>query len=603
MFRFILRLQHLLNSQERRRFYGLLLLIVFGGLFDAMGVTSILPFMAVVGNPELIQTNPWLHRVFLELHFSSPQTFLVGLGVGALVIMLMSNAVSLVGSTAILWFAGNLGHQLSAQILGTYVQRPYSYFLERNTSHLVMHCTEDVSRLVQGILIPLLQGMAKLIVVTSMLLLVMWIDPWLALLSAAMMGTIYAVVFVSIRGRVSDLGRASKAANRERFRLASEILNGIKELRILGRDEAYRERFAQHSTVFVTGQWMSSALSLLSRYAIETVAFGSMIVLVLYLLTTHQDFRAALPMLTLYALAAYRLLPAFQQIFGSATVIRFNLSALDAVEEELRVGARTQTDPLVPRSPSPRAVGQLQRQIHIENLVYQYPRTTEPILNRLTLTIPRNTTVAIVGSTGSGKTTLIDIILGLLEPQQGSVTVDGAPITSRNVGSWQTHLGYVPQHIYLADDSVAANIAFGVAPQDVDIDHVKHAAHIAHIHDFVSGALPDGYDTVVGERGVRLSGGQRQRLGIARALYSNPDVLILDEATNALDAITETGVTDAIRDLSHTKTIIMIAHRLRTVQQADIIYLLEGGSIRSQGTYEELMATSDLFREMAMAHE
>jgi ATP-binding cassette, subfamily B, bacterial PglK len=607
MWRLIQRLQALLNQRERRLSYALLGLMVLAGLIDAVGVTSILPFMAVVGNPDLIQTNPWLHHMFTSLKFESTNTFLVGLGCAALAIMVFSNAVSLISSSAILWFANNLGQSLSTQILSNFVRQPYAYFLRHNSSNLVLNCTDDVIRVTNNVVVPILQAIAKAIIAMSILLLVIWVDPWLAVLFGTVIGTVYTVVFLNIRQKVTSLGRASKEAQKERFRLAAEILNGIKELKILGQDEAYQERFAKYSALYAKNQWVSGTVSLVPRYAIESIAFGSVIMLVIYLLATHQDFKDALPLLTLYAFTAYRLLPAFQQIFGSATAVRFNIASLEAVEEKLKAIGRTpvpQTTPIVkakPTLPANQDVGPLQQEIVLDNLVFQYSNAAAPLLNNLNLTIRQNTTVAIVGSSGGGKTTIVDIILGLLVPQGGTLFVDGIPITSRNVASWQKHLGYVPQHIYLSDDTLAANIAFGVAPRDLDMDRVEQAAQIANLHEFVVGELPDGYRTRVGERGVRLSGGQRQRIGIARALYSNPDVLILDEATSALDSLTEDAVTDAIQKICHRKTIIMIAHRLRTVERADVIYLLENGSIADQGTYEELLDKNDVFRRMAKA--
>jgi ATP-binding cassette, subfamily B, bacterial PglK len=599
MLRPIKRLQALLNPKERRLSYALLGLMVLAGLIDALGVSSILPFMAVVGNPELIQTNPWLHHIFTWLEFESTNTFLVGLGSAAIVILVFSNAVSLASSSAILWFAYNLEHSFSTQILSNYARQPYAYFLEHNSSNLVLNCTGDVARVTNGIAVPILQAIAKLIIATSILLLVMWVDPWLALLVGTVIGTVYAAVFLNIRQKMTNLGRASKEAQRERFRLATEVLNGIKELKILGQDEAYQDRFSKYSALYAKNQWMSAAVSQVPRYAIESIAFGSVILLVIYLLATHQDFKEALPLMALYAFTAYRLLPAFQQLFGSATAVRFNTGSLEAVEEKLKTLVRAQAAAVKPRLPANGDIGPLRQEIVLKNLVFQYANASTPLLNNLNLTIQRNTTVAIVGGSGGGKTTIVDIILGLFEPQDGSLLVDGIPITSRNVTSWQKHLGYVPQHIYLADDTLAANIAFGVAPRDLNIDRVEHAARIANLHEFVLGDLPDGYKTVVGERGVRLSGGQRQRIGIARALYSDPDVLILDEATSALDSLTEDVVTEAIRNVMHEKTIIMIAHRLSTVQQADTIYLLENGSIVDQGTYEELLDTNGVFRRMA----
>jgi ABC-type multidrug transport system fused ATPase/permease subunit len=286
--------------------------MIFTGLIDAVGVSSVLPFMAVVGNPDLIQTNPRLHQLYTMLEFESTNTFLVGLGIAALMIMVFSNAVSLTSSSAILWFTQNLGRRFSIQILSNYVRKPYAYFLEHNSSHLVLNCTDDVVRMIHGIAVPILQAIAKVFIALSILLLVMWVDAWLAVLFGTVIGIVYGVVFLTIRHKVSDLGRASREANAQRVQLGTEIVNGIKELKILGQDEAYQERFAKCSALYANSQWVSGTLSQVPRYAIESIAFGSVILLVIYLLATHQDFKDALPLLTLYAFTAYRLLPAFQ---------------------------------------------------------------------------------------------------------------------------------------------------------------------------------------------------------------------------------------------------------------------------------------------------
>lgn len=378
----IKRLRALLNAKERRLSYALLGLIVLAGLTDALGVSSILPFMAVVGNPGLIQTNPWLHKIFTVLEFESTDAFLVGSGAAALVIMVFSNAVSLASSSAILWFSYNVGHSLSTKILSSYVRQPYAYFLDHNSSSLVLNCTDDVMRVVHGIVVPLLQAIAKTIIVSSILLLVMWVDPWLAVVMGAVIGTIYTVVFLVIRRKVTDLGKAGKDAHRERFRLATEILNGIKELKILGQVEDYQERFAKYSALYAKNQWMSAAVSLVPRYAIESIAFGSIILLVMYLLATHQDFKEALPLMALYAFTAYRLLPAFQQLFGSATVIRFNMGSLEAVEEKLKTLAGAPAAAIKPRMPANEDVGLLRQEIVLENWCSDTPKP--PLLSSIT---------------------------------------------------------------------------------------------------------------------------------------------------------------------------------------------------------------------------
>jgi len=313
---------------------------------------------------------------------------------------------------------------------------------------------------------------------------------------------------------------------------------------------------------------------------------------VLYLIAQSGSFASAMPIIALYAFAGYRLMPALQQIYGAVTQLRFAGPALDALHADLMI--------LQPAHPNPSQDDIVLKQaITLNDVQYRYPNAPQLALKNLSLTIPAKSTVGLVGTTGSGKTTTVDLILGLLEAQQGTLEVDGQVITEHNRRPWQRAIGYVPQQIYLADDTVAANIAFGVNAKDIDQHAVERAAKIANLHDFVASELPQQYQTTVGERGVRLSGGQRQRIGIARALYHNPQVLILDEATSALDNLTEQAVMEAVHNLGHEITVILIAHRLSTVRQCDRIYLLERGEVRTSGTYDELIASNQQFAAMA----
>jgi ABC-type multidrug transport system fused ATPase/permease subunit len=304
------------------------------------------------------------------------------------------------------------------------------------------------------------------------------------------------------------------------------------------------------------------------------------------------SFASALPIIALYAFAGYRLMPALQQIYGAVTQLRFAGPALDALHADLM-----SLQPAHP-NPSQDAIA-LNQAISLNQIQYRYPNAPHPALKNLSLRIPAKSTVGLVGATGSGKTTTVDLILGLLEAQEGTLAVDGQVITEHNKRAWQRKIGYVPQQIYLADDTVAANIAFGIQAKDIDQAAVERASKIANLHEFVVNELPQQYQTTVGERGVRLSGGQRQRIGIARALYHNPQVLILDEATSALDNLTEQAVMEAVHNLGHEITIILIAHRLSSVRQCDQIYLLERGEVKASGTYDQLTASSQQFKAMA----
>lgn len=593
------RLSTLLSPNDRGYACALVAVSVLAGLIDVVGVSSVLPFMTVLGNPQVVETNWWLHNFYTRLNFESTDAFLIALGVVALIVMICSNVASLAVTSGILWFSNNLGHNLAMRILSFYVRQPYAYFLGHNTSNLVVHCTDDINRVAQGVIVPTLRALAKAIVSMCILLLVIWVDPWLAVLFGTVIGGSYAVVFMLSRQTVAKLGASARIAHRERVRLATEFLNGIKELKVLGNEEDYQSRFAKHSKVYVRNQWISSAMSSVPRYAIECVAFGSLIVLIIYLLATHRDFKELLPLMALYAFTGYRIIPALQEIFTASHQSKFHMSSLTALEDVVvrHIGESNEEVRQLPGLETPRFVRQ---EIKLQKVSFQYAGASAPQIDNLTLTIQPRTTVAIVGSSGAGKTTIVDLILGLIQAQSGSLLVDGTQITSRNVKAWQSHVGYVPQQIYLADDTLASNIAFGVAHKDVDMERVNTVARIAHLHELARYELPNGYETVVGERGVRLSGGQRQRIGIARALYHNPDVLIFDEATSALDGITEDAINKALREMFRQKTIIIVAHRLRTVQYADLIYLLENGSVVDRGTYRELLRNNAVFREMAV---
>jgi ABC-type multidrug transport system fused ATPase/permease subunit len=318
--------------------------------------------------------------------------------------------------------------------------------------------------------------------------------------------------------------------------------------------------------------------------------------IVWYQLALRGNSGQAQTIIALYALAGSRLMPALQKVYQSVSKLRYAKPALDVLYGDL-TGSQMRGGN-APEKDASKRLG-LKELLEVSTVSYRYPGSARQALQEVSLSIPARRVVGLVGQTGAGKTTLIDVILGLLEPEVGQLSVDGVLITDTNRRAWQNTLGYVPQHIFLADDTVTANIAFGVAPRDIDMAEVERAARVANLHKFVAGELEQGYDTLIGERGIRLSGGQRQRVGIARALYRDPDLLIMDEGTSALDNITERAVMEAVNNLARAKTIILIAHRLTTVRNCDCIYLLERGRVSASGTYDELIGRNEHFRDMA----
>lgn len=586
----------LLTRTEKLRLVILLGAVLVAGLIDVLGVSSILPFMAVVAKPEIVQTNAYLNQVYQWSGATDVNGFLFGLGMLTLVISLISNAFALCVQWAILKFSHGLGYSLSLRVIKTYLHQPYSFFLDRNSSTLSLNATGEVDGVVNGVIIPLLQTVAKAAVATFILALVVIVDPLLAGLFMAVVGGFYALTFLFAKGRVAELGQKSQGHNRVRFRQATEAFGSVKDLKLLGREHYYYNRISVAAAGYGHNLTMQGTIAAAPRYLMESVGFGAIIVLVLYLLATKHDLGTAIPILVLYAFTGYRLMPAFQAIFQSLTIVRFNWPSVELIAGEMK---RLKMQDSVNWGEETVRPMPFRGQIALDAVSFTYPTGADVVLRDFSLQIEKNTTIGIVGATGGGKTTVVDLILGVLSPTKGLLLIDGMPIDEANVRQWQANIGYVPQQIYLSDTSIASNIAFGVPESEINMNSVEIASRAAQLHDFVMGELPNGYMTEVGERGVRLSGGQRQRIAIARALYRNPNVLVLDEATSALDGITEDAVVDAIKELAHKRTIITIAHRLSTVTHCDIIYVLEGGRIAERGSYQDLISRNGMFRAMA----
>ena len=567
------KLKDLLTPRERRFAVILLVMMLGMGLVEVVGVASILPLIAVISNPAIIETNEILRTVYTLLGFTSTNAFLVFLAASVFVIVVGRTALTALASYAMLRFAHMRGHALSTRLLASYLRRRYEWFLNRHTADMTKAVLSEVEQVVNDSLMPALMLISQGIIALCIFGLVVAVEPFVAGIATATIGLAYGVIYVLIRRKVLRIGNERLAANRERFQIAQEVLGGVKEVKVGGLERGYLNRYMNASTRYSRRRTSQQVLATVPRYALEVVAIGGMLLVILILLVRNDgNLAVMLPVMGLYAFAGLRLLPVMQHLYGALVTLRAGRPALDALIADLTEEA---SGPELVEPPPM----QLQQAIVLDGVSFAYPKADRPTLKHIDLTIKAQTTVGFVGRTGAGKSTIIDVILGLLEPQQGALKVDGKVIDRTNVRAWQRSVGYVPQHIFLADESIAANIAFGQPPGEIDRAAVERAARMAMLHDFVVGELPQGYDTEVGERGVRLSGGQRQRVGIARALYHDPDVLVLDEATSALDNLTEKAVMEAVKNLSHTKTILMIAHRLTTVADCDMIVEMEAGEI------------------------
>jgi ATP-binding cassette, subfamily B, bacterial PglK len=594
----LVRVSELLTPIERRQALLLVPLVIAMAAAEVAGIASVFPFLSLMAEPEAARAAPVLAWAYSALGFEDDRSFLVAVGLAVIAVMVSANAFLAMGSWILTRFGTLRVHSISRRLLVRYLQQPYAFFLARNSASLTNNVLSEVGQVVNGVVLPGLTMIAKSAAAIAIIALVLVIDPLLASLVALVLAGTYGVIFLAVRNYLERIGRERVAANQRRHRAAREAFGGIKELRLLGREREMARRYAEPSLRFAQVQATTAAIGGLPRFALEAIAFSSIVAIVLALLATGREVAEIVPVLGLYAFAGYRLMPALQQVFASATAIRYSTGALDEVHTMFtQVDASTaDLDAFV--DPATVAPLPFADRIRFAGVAFRY-ETSEAILRELDFEIPVRCSAAFVGPTGAGKTTAIDLLLGLLEPTTGSVTVDGVPLSPDVLPRWRRCIGHVPQTIYLTDDTVTRNIAFGLPDDKIDHDAVRRAAQMAQIDAFIETELPRGYDTVVGERGVRLSGGQRQRIGIARALYHDPDVIVFDEATSALDGATERSVYQALRALAGRKTMITIAHRLSTVRSADRIFVLDRGHLVGQGTYEELYDTNEVFRAMA----
>ena len=584
----------LLDHVERKRFWLLTVLLVMVAVAEIMGISAVLMLLNVLSEPQILQSDARLAAVYDWFGFSDTFSFQIWLSVGVLVVVMGGLAVKAFGTYALVRFSTMRGYTVSTRLLTAYLSQPYPWFLNRNSAELANNLLTQVDGLVARVIQPCLRLVSNGLLVLAILCFLMAVDPLVTVVSALVLGLGYGMIYMRFRGRLHVLGEDMMNAFEDRFVVAQEATGGIKDVKVMGLEAGYVRTYAAAAQKAAQSGATMGVMAELPRFILEAITFGTLLGLILLLLFRNEgNITAIVPTLGVIAFSTMRLLPSLQQIYHSLVAIRGATPVLDTIVHDIAATpARAILDAPAPK-PMP-----LERSLELSNVSFAYAEAERPTLRGVDLSIRARTTVGIVGGTGAGKTTLVDLILGLLTPDEGEILVDGTPITDETRRAWQMTLGYVPQSIFLTDDTIASNIAFGVPKDRIDMAGVERAARAAALHDFVLSDLPQGYQTLVGERGVRLSGGQRQRIGIARALYRDPTLLIMDEATSALDNITERIVMEAVQNIRADKTVILIAHRLSTVKSCDTIFLMDRGRLLAQGSYDELLAGNEVFRRM-----
>jgi ATP-binding cassette, subfamily B, bacterial PglK len=554
----------------------------------------------MIMEPSIVFDNQWLFFAYNLFSFESVHVFTIFSGLVMFTIIVLANLISAFATWIKIRLSLMNNHRLSKRLLEKYLAMPYTFFLNQNSSELSKNVLAEVDHLTNDYIIPLLEVVTKALLVLAILLILFWVDIFVSLVAMLLIGGIYALIYWRVNHKLKHLGFKRWEANEKRYKSTYEVFGGIKEIKAMNRESYFLNIYSLASHKHASYKSRSKVIGLLPRFALEAIAFGGIILYSLILLLTQEDARQVIPLAGFFAFAGYRLMPAVQDIFNSFTTMRYSQPVLDKIYRDITISAPPEQPKnlITDNLPEPLIC---KDSIRLDRVSYSYPNIRYPTINEVDLTIGYNTSIAFVGPTGAGKTTLVDIILGLLRPQKGTLIVDDQVIDETNLKSWQANLGYVPQHIYLSDDTVARNIAFGIPDEKIDFEALELASTLANINSFIMNELPDGFDTVIGERGIRLSGGQRQRIGIARSLYHNPAVLIFDEATSALDGITEEAILVAMQNIAKLKTLIIIAHRLTTVKNCDMVYIIDRGKIMGQGTYEELLGSNKQFQAMAKA--
>jgi ABC-type multidrug transport system fused ATPase/permease subunit len=590
------KILYLFSDREKVQIGVIFLLILVGAAIETSAVGLVAPFIAILNNPEIIFKQRTLQTIYNFIGASSSRQFLLWATYGLIGFYFAKGLYVAILAYIQISFFNQKQIDISQRLLKAYLDRPYIFHLQRNSADLISNITSEVSQIFVGVISPFLILLTEMIVMTFVTILLITFEPISSAIAAISLFLSILIFNQLLRKQVSKQGLLRQQYTVRLIQSVNQSLGGIKETKVLGRENSFIEAYIKNNQILNRANLFVTLANQLPPLFIEAIVMTVLLLIIVFTILQGKEISAVLQTISLFAIAALRLMPSIKRILATLTTIRYFQASVNVVYQDLVALKVVQHQPksisnqLLP-------VISFEREIQLQNIDYQYPNSKERSLKNISLVIPKGSTVGFVGSSGAGKTTIIDIILGLLTPSKGQVIVDGQDIQT-NLTSWHQYLGYIPQSIYLSDDTIRNNIAFGVPEEQIVEIEVWAALEAAQLKEMVSD-LPEQLDTFVGERGIRLSGGQRQRVGIARALYHNPDILVMDEATAALDNATEREFIEALEAMSGKKTIIMIAHRLSTVKNCDRLYLMQQGQIISSGSYNELLSQSNEFRSLA----
>ncbi|MGO5209211.1 ABC transporter ATP-binding protein [Bacillota bacterium LCP21S3_D8] len=565
------KITYVLTKAECIKLVILFFLVAVGSVLELLGISVFSPLISLITNPSIVQTNQYLNRLYIIGKFTNTEDFLAFIIVFIIFVYICKNAYLIFEKNIVYKYIYNVQRRISVKLLRCYLNEPYAFFLTKNSSVLQRSLQSDTDNFVKAIK-HFVELTIEVVTCTVIILYLFMVSHSMTVIIAGILILMVAFFVTTTKKKTKILGVESQEYKAQIFQYMNQALGGVKEIKVLNREKMFLDKYDKAFEKYTYASRISEIIGMMPKYCVEASCMAGLLLAILVKMFWGQkELIEFIPQLTVFAVASFRLLPSVGRINQYYTWILYEQPSIDLIYHDIKEVEN------VPQKNQVNAEWKLENQVKISNISFHYPNVEKDVLSDVSLSIKKGTTIAFIGTSGAGKSTLADIILGLLTPQLGKIYADDLDVL-KNISTWQQEIGYIPQSIYLSDDSIRNNIAFGIPENQIDDERIKKAAEQAQLTAFID-ILPDGFNTFVGDRGIRLSGGQRQRIGIARALYNDPEILILDEATSALDNDTESAVMSAINDLHGKKTLLIIAHRLTTIRQADYIYEVKGGTV------------------------
>ena len=603
MIKKIIEIFSFLDKSQQKKIIYLQLLILLTALMEVLSLFAIAPFVSIIVDFEVINREGYISNIYSYLGFESPRIFLFFFALFFLCILYISNLTHMLTIWLVTTNSVKMGTTLGTRMYSFYLNREWLFHVKNNSAQLINKIAQESDRITLGIILPTILMIAKLAVSLFIVTAMIIYNPLVALIVGVILGTCYFTIWTIIKTTIMKNGIIVTLAQEKRFKLMSEGFGGIKELLISGRQGFFSNLFRHKSDEWANAVGNNQALSQIPRFIIELIAFSIIVGFILFItsIKNENNFISLLPVLSIYVLGGLKLLPAFQVIFTYLTSMKSNISAYDNIRQNLIDCKEEEINESILKKDTEILIEMdLKKELRFQNVYFKYldkEKKNNYVVSDLNFSIKKNQTTGIVGKSGSGKSTIIDLIVGLIPPDSGKIFIDDKNLMENNKHFWQKNISLVSQSIFLSDNTIRENIAFGIRSDKIDDDQVYEVLERSQLKEYVN-QLPDGINTIIGEHGVQLSGGQRQRVGIARSLYSNSKLIIFDEATSSLDGLTEAAIIKSINDIQNAKTIVIVAHRLASVKKCHKIYFVDSGKIIDSGTYQELVDKNELFRQM-----